>query len=89
MEKVIELKNVDKHFGTNHVLNKISLTINSGQLVGLIGPSGAGKSTLIAAMLGMLRLDGGQVRLLNSDMLIDQLCKILVIWPKMTRYMVI
>ncbi|MFT9313603.1 ABC transporter ATP-binding protein [Leuconostoc pseudomesenteroides] len=68
MEKVIELKNVDKHFGTNHVLNKISLTINSGQLVGLIGPSGAGKSTLIAAMLGMLRLDGGQVRLLNSDM---------------------
>lgn len=52
MEKVIELKNVDKHFGTNHVLNKISLTINSGQLVGLIGPSGAGKSTLIAAMLG-------------------------------------
>lgn len=59
MEKVIELKNVDKRFGTNHVLNKISLTINSGQLVGLIGPSGAGKSTLIAAMLGMLRLDGG------------------------------
>ena len=55
MEKVIELKNVDNHFGTNHVLNKISLTINSGQLVGLIGPSGAGKSTLIAAMLGMLR----------------------------------
>ncbi|MDR3189766.1 MAG: ABC transporter ATP-binding protein [Lactobacillaceae bacterium] len=67
MTAIIELKQVDKTFGQNHVLNQLDITIQPGELIGLIGPSGAGKSTLIAAILGMLKLDGGQVTLLNAQ----------------------
>lgn len=65
---VIELKNIKKSFGNQHVLNGINLTVEPGELVGLIGPSGAGKSTVIKTMLGMEKSDNGEAVVLGKQM---------------------
>ena len=44
---LLELKNVSKHFGAIHALNEVSLSLEPGQVVGLMGDNGAGKSTLV------------------------------------------
>ena len=49
-ENLIELKNVEKYFGQNHVLKDINLTVPTGQKLIIIGPSGSGKSTMIRCM---------------------------------------
>jgi len=47
---LIELKNVNKYFGQNHVLKDIDLLVPTGQKLVIIGPSGSGKSTMIRCM---------------------------------------
>lgn len=59
---VIELIDVHKHFGTNHVLRGISATISRGEVVCIIGPSGSGKSTILRCINGLEAYDGGEVR---------------------------
>ena len=50
MENIIELDNVTKRFGGITALNKASLKVTRGEVVGLIGDNGAGKSTLIKTL---------------------------------------
>ena len=50
-----------------HILKNISLTIASGETVGLTGPSGSGKSTLLMAMAGLERADGGRIEIEGTD----------------------
>ncbi|WP_419721889.1 amino acid ABC transporter ATP-binding protein [Rothia nasisuis] len=45
-EALVQLTNVNKHYGENHVLKNINLSIGKGEVVVLLGPSGSGKSTL-------------------------------------------
>jgi ribose transport system ATP-binding protein len=52
-----------KSFGSNEVLKGISLTIHSGEFIGLMGPNGAGKSTLIKILAGVYQASGGEIRL--------------------------
>ncbi|MCL2882690.1 MAG: amino acid ABC transporter ATP-binding protein [Coriobacteriia bacterium] len=47
---MIELKNVEKYFGQNHVLKDVNLLVPTGQKIVIIGPSGSGKSTMIRCM---------------------------------------
>ena len=47
---MIEIKNLEKSFGTNHVLRGISTTINEGEVIAVIGPSGGGKSTFLRCL---------------------------------------
>ena len=61
MNDIIELKNVSKKFGGVTALNKASLQVNHGEVVGLIGDNGAGKSTLIKTLVGVYNPDEGEI----------------------------
>ena len=61
MEKIIQLKNVTKRFGGITALNKASLHVDQGEVVGLIGDYGAGKSTLIKTLVGVYGPDEGEI----------------------------
>lgn len=58
---VIELRHVNKHFGSLHVLKDIDLSVQRGEVVVVIGPSGSGKSTLCRAINRLETIDGGQI----------------------------
>ncbi len=60
---VIELRQVDKRFGTQEVLKAISLSVYPGEIVALLGASGCGKSTLLNIISGLLPADGGDIAL--------------------------
>lgn len=51
----------------DNVLNSVNLTVNSGEIVGLIGPSGSGKSTTIKILLGMEKADEGEALILEKN----------------------
>ncbi|WP_312226849.1 ABC transporter ATP-binding protein [Pseudescherichia sp.] len=59
----IELRQVDKHFGTQEVLKAISFSVYPGEIVALLGASGCGKSTLLNMISGLLPADGGDIAL--------------------------
>ncbi|MDT8860132.1 sugar ABC transporter ATP-binding protein [Alkalihalobacillus sp. MEB130] len=61
MEALLELKNIKKSFGPNHVLKGINLDIRPGEVHVLLGENGAGKSTLIKIMTGAYTKDEGEM----------------------------
>jgi len=69
MEKIIELKNVTKKFGGITALNKASLYVEQGEVVGLIGDNGAGKSTLIKTLVGVYGPDEGEIIIRGNKVL--------------------
>lgn len=58
MENYIQVKELTKNYKTITALNKVSLDIPKGKIIGLMGKNGAGKSTLLKCMLGLLRYEG-------------------------------
>ncbi|MFP7358696.1 amino acid ABC transporter ATP-binding protein [Kurthia gibsonii] len=58
---MISIKNVNKSFGTHHVLTGISLEVPKSNVIALIGPSGAGKSTLIRTINALEPIDSGEI----------------------------
>ncbi len=58
---MIEIRDVSKAFGDNVVLEKVSLSIDEGEIFGLIGVSGAGKSTLLRCINRLEPIDGGSI----------------------------
>lgn len=64
---VIQLDNISRKFGTKEVLQKLSLSVNDGEIFGLIGLNGAGKTTLIRTILGLIGRDKGNVSLFGKD----------------------
>ena len=62
----IELKNIEKSFGTNKVINKFDIKINDGEFIVLVGPSGCGKSTLLRMISGLESVDVGEIYLDNK-----------------------
>ncbi len=63
----IEFKQVEKYYGSNHVLDGISLSVEKGDFVTLLGPSGCGKSTLLRCLAGLETIDGGSITLDGKD----------------------
>jgi ABC-2 type transport system ATP-binding protein len=63
----IQLDAVVKRYGTAEALRGLTLDVRRGEMFGLIGPDGAGKTTAIRLMCGLLRADGGHVRVLGCD----------------------
>lgn len=58
---MLELLNVAKNFGKLTAVNRISLTIEKGEIRGLIGPNGSGKTTLFNLISGFLKVSNGEV----------------------------
>ena len=64
---VIELRGVRKSFGKNEVLKGVDLSVPAGQTFAFLGRNGAGKTTTIRMLLGLLKPDVGDVRVLGFD----------------------
>jgi ABC-2 type transport system ATP-binding protein len=62
----IRIKNLSKSFGNIEVLRETDLTVEEGEIFGLIGPSGSGKSTLLRVLTGYLEPSDGSVEVLGS-----------------------
>lgn len=62
MTPLLELNAVSKQFGHNRVLDKVSLTVNAGEVIVILGPSGCGKSTLLRTLNGLEPIQGGEIR---------------------------
>lgn len=59
--KILEIKDLDVHYGPIQALKKVSMHIDEGETVSLIGSNGAGKSTLLMSIFGQPRASGGQI----------------------------
>ncbi len=63
----LELKRIEKFFGTHRAIKGIDLEIQPGEFVVFVGPSGCGKSTLLRLIAGLEHIDGGQLNLDGRD----------------------
>lgn len=61
MEPVIRIENICKRFGSLEVLKGFSVSVDKGEILGVIGPSGSGKSTLVRCINGLEKTDSGAV----------------------------
>ena len=57
----IEIKNVEKNYGTSKVLEQISVSVDDGEFLALVGPSGCGKSTLLRMLAGLEDITTGEI----------------------------
>lgn len=63
----LELKNVKKTIGKKEIIKGLDLTINQGEVYGFIGPNGAGKTTTIRMVVGLMKLSGGDIKILGKS----------------------
>ena len=66
-EQLVEIEGLRKRFGTVQALDGLDLRVGRGEVHGFLGPNGSGKSTTIRVLLGLMRADGGTVRLFGGD----------------------
>jgi ABC-2 type transport system ATP-binding protein len=66
-EPVIRLENISRRYGSKLALDRVSLNVPRGVVLGLVGANGAGKTTLIKHVLGLLRAKEGTVRVFGLD----------------------
>ena len=64
---VIEVTDLRKAYKGREVLRGVSLTVEEGEIFGIVGPNGAGKTTTVECLEGLRRADGGTVRVLGLD----------------------
>jgi ABC-2 type transport system ATP-binding protein len=72
-DPALVLDRVTKRYGEVVAARDLSLSVEPGEMFGLIGPDGAGKTTAIRLMCGLLKADGGSVRVLGRDPVKDHL----------------
>lgn len=66
-EVVLQIDNLQKSFGDNHVLNGFSMKLLKGENLVVMGKSGSGKSVMIKCLVGLLKADGGAVHVMGRD----------------------
>ena len=64
---IIEIRNINKSYGENRVLNDISLKVAKGEVVSIIGPSGSGKATLLRSIADLETVDSGSILIEGYD----------------------
>jgi simple sugar transport system ATP-binding protein len=69
---ILELENISKHFGAIQAVNDVSLTLEPGEVVGLMGDNGAGKSTLVKIIAGDFRPSHGAMRMEGRELVLHR-----------------
>jgi len=64
---LLEVINLEKHFGGLTAINRVTFSIQPGQIKAIIGPNGAGKTTLFNVLTGVVPPDGGEIRFRDGD----------------------
>lgn len=67
IQNVIEIKNLNFSYDGDVVLRDINFTLRKGDFTAVIGPNGGGKTTLMRLILGLLKPDGGEIRLFGDS----------------------
>ncbi|MCT1182429.1 ABC transporter ATP-binding protein [Lactococcus lactis] len=73
MDKLVEVKGLQKNFGQFQALKDVTFEVNAGEVLGYIGPNGAGKSTTIRILLGIIRATQGKVQIFGKDVWQDSI----------------
>ncbi len=68
MATIIETKNVSISYDQNKAVSEVSFEIHAGDFIGLIGPNGAGKTTLVKAILGLIPISHGEIKLYGQPL---------------------
>ncbi len=86
MQEIIKIDSLNKWFKDNHALADLTLSVNQGELFGLLGVNGAGKTTLIKILCGLTKKCSGSVSIggFNLDNDIDKIKEIVDISPQET-----
>jgi ABC-2 type transport system ATP-binding protein len=71
-EKIIEVKNLVKHYGKFHAVEDVSFDVYRGDVFGFLGPNGAGKSTTIRTMLSLISPTSGELKLFGKNLRTDR-----------------
>jgi len=66
-DKLLSTENLVKDYKQRRVVNKVSITVGPGEIVGLLGPNGSGKTTTFNIIVGIVRPDSGVVRFQGGD----------------------
>ncbi|MBQ3514100.1 MAG: ATP-binding cassette domain-containing protein [Lachnospiraceae bacterium] len=66
-DMVLQLKGIKKRYGSQQVLKQVDITIQKGQIYGLVGKNGAGKTTLMRILTGLTKQQAGSMWLLGED----------------------
>ncbi len=69
---ILELENISKHFGAIHAVTDVSLSLEAGEVVGLMGDNGAGKSTLVKIIAGNFRPTSGVMRMDGAELVLHR-----------------
>ena len=69
---VLELNNISRHFGAIHAVNEVSLSIEPGEVVGLMGDNGAGKSTLVKMIAGNFLPTSGSMKMDGKEIVLHR-----------------
>jgi len=95
MSNTIETRNLTRQFGDVVAVDAVNLSINSGEIFGLLGPNAAGKSTIIRLLAGILRPSSGEASVLGLDLftqieeikrLIGYVAQYFALYPDLTVY---
>lgn len=65
---LLSAHSLEKSYGQRTVVHDVSFEVNSGEIIGLLGPNGAGKTTCFYMIVGLVAVDGGEVRMDEHDL---------------------
>ena len=68
MTNLLEVKNLEKAYGSNKAVDGVSFSVREGEIFGLLGPNGAGKSTTLSLVCGLLKAGAGQITIEGREM---------------------